>query len=247
MRDPKQCNPSSSTRPTASTPTTSPARSATGAPATRSAPSAPPPAPASPDEPRPAAGTPSSPHRPRGRRLELPGSAFAPAFLEKLRLLVRLLEEAEGDHPTQAEAALSGPLAVEAVETAGGVRYAVVREDEPVSAGGKVAALFRERADALRAAAVLPAVAAPSPYRLKDKPKRLGYPIHDRGRHVGHLCQMSGKLAGRSRATLLSHLHVSRHLAASPHALALLLEAVGAEALPLLGRVLARRIEALLP
>jgi len=116
-----------------------------------------------------------------------------------------------------------------------------------VSAGGPVAALFRERADALRAAAVLPAVAAPSPFRLKDRPKRLGYPVHDRGRHVGHLCQVNGTLAGRRRARLLEHLHVARHLAASPHALALLLEAVGPEALPLLGRVLARRIEALLP
>jgi hypothetical protein len=193
---------------------------------------------------------PSTPPKPSSHpdsRGTTPSSAFAPAFLEKLRLLVRLLEAAEGDHPTQEEAALSGPLAVEAVETAGGVRYAVVREDEPVAAGGKVAALFRERADALRAAAVLPAVATPSPFRLKDKPKRLGYPIHDRGRHVGHLCQMSGKLAARRRATFLSHLHVARHLAASPHALALLLEAVGPEALPLLGRVLARRIETLLP
>jgi len=236
MRDQKQCNPTSSTRPTSIQP-------ADPAPAaTRSTSSTPPPAPASPDERRPGAGTPASP-RPPARRLELPGSAFAPAFLEKLRLLVRLLEEAEGDHPTQAEAVLSGPLAVEAVETAGGMRYAVVRADEPVAAGGKVAALFRERADALRAAAVLPAVAAPSPFRLKDKPKRLGYPLHDHGRHVGHVACLSAQ----RRATLLSHLHVARHLAASPHALALLLEAVGPEALPVLGRVLARRIEALLP
>ncbi len=46
---------------------------------------------------------------------------------------------------------------------------------------------------------------------------------------------------------MLSHLHLARHLAANPDALGLLLEAVGPEALPLLGRVLARRVEALLP
>jgi hypothetical protein len=233
MRDPKQ-----STNRTPST--RRPTPSAHGTTATPSTSSPTPPAPSGPQAPSPS-------HRPHGRRLELPGSAFAPAFLEKLRLVARLLEEAETDHPTQAEAELSGPLAVEAVETTGGVRDAVVREDEPVAAGGKVAALFRDRADALRAAAVLPAVAAPSPFRLKDKPKRLGYPLHDHGRHVGHLCWRGGRLSGKRRERFLTHLHVARHLATSPHALALLLEAVGPEALPLLGRALARRIEALLP
>lgn len=176
-----------------------------------------------------------------------PASAFAPAFLEKLRLLSRRVDDEDGEHATEAEAMLSGPLAVEAVETPGGFRYAVVRASEPVAAGGKVAALFRRREDALRAAAVIPAAAAPTPYRLKDKPKRLGYPLHDHGRHVGHLCQMGGPRSGRLRETLLGHLHVARYLAANPHALALLLESVGPEALPVLGRVLARRIEEALP
>lgn len=190
----------------------------------------------------PSRRTPSSPGGSRS-----PASAFAPAFEEKLRLLARLLEGGDGEHPTEAEAQLSGPLAVEAVQTPGGLRYAVVRADEPVAAGGNVAALFRRRADALRAAAVLPAAATPTPYRLKDKPKRLGYPLHDRGRHVGHLCQMGGPRSAELRETLLDYLHVARHLAANPHALALLLEAVGPEALPVLGRVLARRIEEALP
>jgi len=39
---------------------------------------------------------------------------------------------------------------------------------------------------------------------------------------------------------------VARYLAAHPHALALLLESVGSEALPVIGRALARRIEAAL-
>jgi len=68
------------------------------------------------------------------------------------------------------------------------------------------------------------AVAAPSPYRLKDKAKRLGYPLHSHRLHVGHV----GRLA-------------------ETHREALLLESVGPEALPVLGRVLARRIEEALP
>jgi hypothetical protein len=173
----------------------------------------------------------------------LPASAFAPGFLEKLRLLSRLLEEGSAGSSTETEAVLSGPLTTEPVETAGGKRYAVVLRDEPMAAGGKAAGLFRERGEALRAAAVFPAVAACSPYRLKDRAKRLGYPLHCHHRHVGHV----GKLAQERRQALLSHLHLARYLATHPHALALLLESVGPEALPVLGRVLARRIEEALP
>ncbi len=93
------------------------------------------------------------------------------------------------------------------------------------------------------AAAVLPAVAAPSPYRLKDKATRLGTPLHCHRRHIGHVCHLSPE----RRETLLTHLQLVRHLAANPDALALVLEAAGPEALPILGRALARRIEALLP
>jgi hypothetical protein len=173
----------------------------------------------------------------------LPASAFAPGFLEKLRLLSRLLEEGSPGSSTETEAAFSGPLTTEAVETAGGRRHAVVLRDEPMAAGGKAAGLFRERGEALRAAAVFPAVAACSPYRLKDRAKRLGYPLHCHHRHVGHV----GRLAQERRQALLSHLHLARYLATHPHALALLLESVGPEALPILGRVLARRVEEALP
>jgi hypothetical protein len=174
-------------------------------------------------------------------------SAFAPGFLEKLRLLSRLLEEADAAPSTEQEALLSGPLTTEKVTTPGGARYAVVLRDEPLAAGGKAAGLFFDRGEALRAAAVFPAVAAPSPYRLKDKSKRLGYPLHCCDRHLGHLCQMGVRLAESRRQALLTHLHVARYLATHPHALALLLESTGPEALPILGRVLARRIEEALP
>ena len=82
---------------------------------------------------------------------------------EKLRLLARLQDEDDATPSTTPEAALTGPLAVEEVEAkTGGLRYAVVRKDEPVAGGGKAAGFFRDRDEALRAAAVLPAVAATS-------------------------------------------------------------------------------------
>jgi hypothetical protein len=172
-----------------------------------------------------------------------PDSAFAPGFLEKLRLLCRRLEEQDSAPSTEPEALVSGPLTTERVSTPGGARHAVVLEGEPLSAGGKSAGMFFDRGEALRAAAVFPAVAAPSPYHLKDRPKSLGWPLHCCDRHVGHV----GRLAECRRRALLGHLHVARYLATHPHALALLLESVGPEALPLLGRVLARRIEEALP
>jgi hypothetical protein len=46
---------------------------------------------------------------------------------------------------------------------------------------------------------------------------------------------------------LLGHLHLARQLTANPYALALLLETAGPEALPILGRTLARRVEEALP
>ena len=175
------------------------------------------------------------------RAPRLPGSAFSASFLEKLRRVACLAAEAGEVSSTESEALVSGPLAVEEVPTApDGARFAVVRRDEPPVAGGEALATFRRRSDALLAAAVLPAVAAPAPYRLKDKPKRLGTPLHDHDRHVGHV----QRLEPERRQAMLSHLHLARYLAANPDALALLLEAVGPEALPILGRALARRIEA---
>ena len=126
--------------------------------------------------------------------------------------------------------------------------WAVVRRAEPIAEGGRAAALYRRRSEALLAAAVLPAVPQPSPYHLADRPKRLGYPLHLHRHHIGHLSRLGeGEAAAERRDVLLSHLHLARYLVANPEALALLLEAAGPEALPVLGRALARRVEALLP
>lgn len=83
-----------------------------------------------------------------------------------------------------------------------------------------------------------------NPYRLSDCPKRLGFPLHEGHVHVGHLSRLGeGSAAWERRAALLGHLHLARYLTANPEALALLLEAAGPEALPILGPALARRVE----
>ncbi len=197
-----------------------------------------------------------APTTPRGG-YRLPGSAFSESFLEKLRLAVRRLDEdkaEEAEAPTEAEAALSGPLAVERVRTRGGAAWAVVRAAEPVAAGGRAAAISRHRSEALRLAAVLPAVPAENPYHLGDKPKRMGYALHLGRRDVAHVARLTkvedAKTAAKKgwarRQALVSHLQLARYFAANPEALALLIESVGPEALPILGRALARRVEAVL-
>jgi len=187
----------------------------------------------------------------------LPGSAFSEAFLEKLRLAVRRLdgEKAEDlEAPTEAEAVLSGPLAVEKVRTRGGVAWAVIRAAEPVAAGGRAVAVARSRSEALRLAAVLPAVPAENPYHLGEKPKRMGFALHLGRRCVAHVSRLAKIEDAKTAATkgwarrqaLVSHLQLARYFAANPEALALLIESVGPEALPILGRALARRVEAML-
>jgi len=185
--------------------------------------------------------------RPPGRKRP-PASAFSEAFQAKLRRLAELLREAParfGLEPvTEGEALLSGPFAVEPFERRDGMRYAVVMPDEPIAAGGKAAAVYREREEALRLAAVLPAVAAPRVYHLGAQPKAHGcFTLHRSRRFVAHLAGGVSRLSPERRRTLATHLDLARYLAAHPAALALILESVGPEALPVLGRALARRIE----
>jgi hypothetical protein len=178
-------------------------------------------------------------------------SAFSEAFLEQLRSLSRALDEPPPgsglDSSVEGPALMAGPFAVEAVARADGGRFAVVWPDEPVASGGKACAVYREREEALRLAAVLPAVASPRLYHLGSRPKAHGcYALHRSRRFVGHLARGVERLSAERRRTLLTHLDLARYLAAHPRELALILESVGPEALPVLGRALARRIEAAL-
>jgi len=63
---------------------------------------------------------------------------------------------------------------------------------------------------------------------------------------LGHLSRGVGSLSPERREALVTSLELARYLAANPGALALILESAGPEALPVLGRALARRIEAAL-
>lgn len=195
--------------------------------------------------------SPSTPSPVEASRFPGASNAFSQAFLVKLRRVARLAEkEPRGvgmDREAQEEALWSGPFGVERLERDDGVRFGVVRDDEPVCAGGK-AAVYRHRDEALRLAAVLPAVAAPPVYHLGDEPKPHGcYALHRGRRFVGHLAPGVGCLSPERRRALTSHLDLARYLATHPGSLALVLESVGPEALPVLGRALARRIEELLP
>ena len=196
---------------------------------------------------------PESPDSRSGGSSRLPASAFSEAFVAKLRLVLQLLERqgAEAEPDTEAEAMLSGPLTVERVHGRGGGRlWAVVKAAEPVAAGGRAAALCHTRGEALRLAAVLPSVPKLNPYHLSDRPTHLGWPLHRNRCHVGHVSRLAREEGSREararRQALLAHLHVARYLAAYPEALAQVIESVGPEALPTLGRALARRVEAAL-
>ena len=67
---------------------------------------------------------------------------------------------------------------------------------------------------------------------LGEKAKRLGVPVHDGARCVGHLA--------RPEPRIVEHLHVIRTLVARPESFALAVEAAGREEIPVLGRALAR-------
>jgi hypothetical protein len=183
-------------------------------------------------------------------------SAFSEVFLGQLRRIAALALDrgrasAAAQPATQAETAFAGPFAVEAVERAHeGPGHALLRPSESpegaATADGPAAVLER-RDEALRLAAVLPALADAPQHRLGEKRHPLGVALHHGRRFVGRVAPAASRLSGERRQALETHLDLARYLATHPHALAMILESVGPEALPLLGRALARRVEALMP
>ncbi len=163
----------------------------------------------------------------------VPSNAFSASFLlEATRL---------GDEPFVSPPVLpggafwAGPWEVEEVHLRHGTAWGVVRRGESLAAGAEAVALTRHRPDALLVAAVLPALAVPNHLAIGEKAKRLGVPLHDGGRCVGHLARHEPRIA--------EHLHVVRTLVARPESFALAVEAAGREEIPVLGRALARRLE----
>jgi hypothetical protein len=154
--------------------------------------------------------------------LPLP-NAFASPFLSRM---------AERDEPsTAAEADTAGPWRVEPAP--GG--FAVLREGEELELGDRPTAVFRDRAAALLAAAVLPTVGREAAYRLGQDADPKGYALRFHGEVAGHLQFFDEALAGA--------LHVADGLARSPRSLATLLEAAGGLALERAGRILDRQTE----
>lgn len=188
---------------------------------------------------------------------EVAASAFSEEFLETLRVLAARARECggrvvpAGQPATQRGAMLSGPFAVETVERPHDPPgHALVRPGEaaePVASDEGPAGVLERRDEALRLAAVLPALADEPLHRLGTNRRPRGYSLHAGCRFVGHLAPAAGRLSPERRHSLEAHLDLARYLASHPHALALILESVGPEALPVLGRALARRVEALLP
>lgn len=175
----------------------------------------------------------SHPIAPEANRRKPAENAFTAAYLEK----ARHLEEP----PFERQALFAGPWDVEPMPAGDGVLWAVIRKGDTLAEGGRAVAVFLRRPDALGAAAALTAHAAPNHLHLntgrsRSGPgrRRLGFPVHDGTTHLGHL--------SRPEENLLPYLHAVRSLVANPEALALVLEALGPELPPILGRILARRV-----
>ena len=226
-----------------------PDRSDQASQSARPAPSRPAAADAAPKpSPRPA----SSPARPPRQ------NAFSAHFLDVARRRGPSVELAESPLAVAAHAA--GPFEVERIGrgSSGDGVFAVVRRSEPARQGGGARLAFVRRQEALLAAAALSALAVPDRLSLNaDKQSgrrsRLGFPLHDGGRHLGHaspalvaelaaLRPTSGQAACRAGAPFLDHYHGLRAMASTPAAVALFVEALDPETLALVGREIMRRL-----
>lgn len=177
-------------------------------------------------------------------------SAFSAPFLDRARRRDDAAELSESFLSRIARTA--GPWEVERVPAGDGVVYAVVRRDEPAREGGGALLAFARRQEALLGAAALSALAMPNHLRLNldkgsGRRSRLGHPIHDGARHLGHLAPaLVPKVARRPEehagGAFLDYLHAYRCLAAATDAAALVVESLDAETLAILGRAIMRRL-----
>jgi len=136
--------------------------------------------------------------------------------------------------PTASEADVAGPWTIEPLLGGG---FALFRSGEGSARGSRATAVFRERPQALLAAAVLPGTGREAFFRLGSEPTPNGYP----------LLNLAGETAGALRhfdQPLAAALHVVETLLRSPEALANLLEAAGGLALERAGAILDQRFTA---
>ena len=157
-------------------------------------------------------------------RPNLPNHVFSEEFLAFL---------AERDEPeTAPEADTAGPWHDEPHPDG----FAVLREGESLAKGHTPAAVFSRKELALIAAAGLPGTGRRLRFRLSPDPDAHGYPILLEGRQVGHLRYFDEEL--------LAAINVLDAVASSPHALALLLDAIGGLALEHLDTIAVARLTA---
>jgi hypothetical protein len=155
-----------------------------------------------------------------------PPNAFRPEFLKRI---------GERDEPlTAGEADVAGPWLVEEIPGAG---FGLFRSGEGQKRAFRLVAVFRDRAHALLASAVLPGTGRDAAFQLGLEAELAGYPLRAPGGEIaGHLHLFDESLADA--------LHVVEILVRSPEALANLLEAAGGLALERAGAILDERFSA---
>lgn len=173
-------------------------------------------------------------------------NAFSARFLDTARRREESPAAGESlvETPLARQAHWSGPWEVARVPAGDSVVHVVARNGEEATgleeAGGGARLAFLRRQDALLAAASLAALASPNHLSLSPGKKRgrLGHPVHEGSRHLGHV---SSAVRGVEKEFLVAF-HTARCLAASPEAAALLVEALDTETLGILGRAIMRRL-----
>jgi hypothetical protein len=152
-------------------------------------------------------------------------NAFTSTFLQRL---------GERDEPpTAGEADAAGPWHVEEIPGEG---FGLFRLGESRERGLRPAAVFRRRALALLAAAVLPGTGRDAAFRLSKEAGPAGFAVA-----AGN----GGEVVGFSTLfdeSLIASLHVAESLARSPESLAAFLEGAGQVALERAGAILDARV-----
>src|SRR6185295_10050328 len=144
--------------------------------------------------------------------------------------LARLGERDEP--PSAAEADVAGPWQIEELRY---TCYGLYRRGESFARGHRPAAICKDRALALLAAAALPGTGREALFHLQKDPTPEGYALEAGGEVVAHLACFDEKL--------VDALHVLECVLRSPEALAHILEAAGGLALERAGAILGARVE----